>query len=76
MIDTEKVKSKDFFLKARNAHWSEPEIHYYLALIEIDLGNSKEAILHLNDTLELNCTHAQAIKQLKKLLRSSKTRSQ
>ena len=76
LIEKNLDKSKDFFLKARNAHWSEPEIHYYLALIEIDLGNSKEAILHLNDTLELNCTHAQAIKQLKKLMRSSKTRSQ
>jgi hypothetical protein len=47
-----------------------------LALIEIDLGNSKKAILHLNDTLELNCTHAQAIKHLKKLMKSSKTRSE
>jgi predicted Zn-dependent protease len=65
LIEKNLDKSKDFFLKARNAHWSKPEIHYYLALIEIDLGNSKKAILHLNDTLELNCTHAQAIKHLK-----------
>lgn len=76
LIEKNLDKSKDFFLKARNAHWSKPEIHYYLALIEIDLGNSKKAILHLNDTLELNCAHAQAIKHLKKLMKSSKTRSE
>ena len=76
LIEKNLDKSKDFFLKARNAHWSKPEIHYYLALIEIDLGNSKKAIMHLNDTLELNCTHAQAIKHLKKLMKSSKTRSE
>ena len=59
--------SKHFFLKARNVHWSEPKIHYNLALIEIDLGNIKDATLHLHDTLEINHRHRKAKSLLKKL---------
>ena len=68
--------SKHFFLKARNVHWSESEIHYNLALIEIDLRNIRDATLHLHDTLEINDRHRKAKNLLKKLGESYRAKNQ